>query len=110
RWTIPTPSRSPRARDASRALRVPRRTAEHSKGDPMYIAMNRFRVNAGFEDGFEEMWRRRDSYLDQVPGFKAFRLLRGETVDGTTLFVSHSTWESRAAFAAWTESEAFRQA
>ena len=76
----------------------------------MYIAMNRFRVNAGHEDVFEEMWRRRDSYLDQVPGFKAFRLLRGETADGTTLFVSHSTWESRAAFAAWTDSEAFRKA
>ena len=76
----------------------------------MYIAMNRFRVYAGREDVFEEMWRRRDSYLDQVPGFKTFRLLRGETTDGTTLFVSHSTWESRAAFAAWTESEAFRKA
>jgi heme-degrading monooxygenase HmoA len=75
-----------------------------------YIAMNRFRVNAGHEEVFEEMWRRRDSYLDQVPGFKTFRLLRGETAEGTTLFVSHSTWESRDAFVAWTESEAFRKA
>jgi hypothetical protein len=49
----------------------------------MYIAMNRFRVNAGHEEVFEEMWRRRDSYLDQVPGFKAFRLLRGETAPGS---------------------------
>ena len=76
----------------------------------MYIAMNRFRISAGREEVFEEMWRRRDSYLDQVPGFKTFRLLRGETTDGTTLFVSHSTWESRDAFVAWTESEAFRKA
>ncbi len=67
----------------------------------MYIAMNRFQVNAGFEAGFEEMWRKRDSYLGQVPGFKEFHLLRCETKEGLTLFVSHS---------AWTESESFRKA
>ena len=76
----------------------------------MYIAMNRFRVNEGHEHVFEEIWRKRDTYLDQVPGFKRFNLLRGETKDGITLFVSHSTWESRDAFVAWTESEAFRKA
>ena len=76
----------------------------------MYIAMNRFRVNEGHENVFEEIWRKRDSYLDQVPGFKRFNLLRGETADGITVFVSHSTWESRGAFLAWTESEAFRKA
>lgn len=76
----------------------------------MYIAMNRFRVNEGHESVFEEIWRKRDTYLDQVPGFKRFNLLRGETKDGITLFVSHSTWESRDAFIAWTESEAFRKA
>jgi heme-degrading monooxygenase HmoA len=76
----------------------------------MYIAMNRFRVNAGFEDGFEQMWRTRDSYLHEVPGFKEFHLLRGETAEGITTYVSHSVWASRQAFAAWTESEAFRKA
>jgi heme-degrading monooxygenase HmoA len=76
----------------------------------MYIATNRFRVNAGREEVFEEIWRKRDSYLHEVPGFRSFHLLRGETNEGTTLFVSHSTWESREAFVAWTESEAFRKA
>jgi heme-degrading monooxygenase HmoA len=76
----------------------------------MYIAMNRFRVNAGREDGFEQMWRTRDSYLGEVPGFREFHLLRGETADGITTYLSHSIWESRQAFAAWTESEAFRKA
>lgn len=76
----------------------------------MYIAMNRFHVNEGHETVFEEIWRKRETYLDQVPGFKKFNLLRGETKDGITLFVSHSTWESRNAFIAWTESEAFRKA
>ncbi|HEX3128203.1 MAG TPA: antibiotic biosynthesis monooxygenase [Thermoanaerobaculia bacterium] len=76
----------------------------------MYIAMNRFRVNAGREEGFEQMWRTRDSYLDQVPGFREFHLLRGDTIDGITTYLSHSIWESRRAFIAWTESEAFRKA
>jgi len=76
----------------------------------MYIAMNRFQINAGYEEGFEGMWRQRNSYLHEVPGFKTFQLLRGETKDGLTLFVSHSTWASRDAFVAWTESDAFRKA
>lgn len=76
----------------------------------MYIAMNRFRVNTGHEDTFEEAWRKRDSYLGEVTGFKTFHLLRGATAEGITTFVSHSTWESREAFVAWTESEAFRKA
>jgi len=76
----------------------------------MYIAMNRFNVNAGHEEVFEEIWRKRETYLDQVPGFKRFNLLRGEAKEGITTFLSHSAWESRDAFVAWTESEAFRKA
>lgn len=76
----------------------------------MYIAMNRFRIARGRESVFEEIWRRRESYLDEVPGFREFHLLRGPSTDESTLYTSHSTWESGAAFQAWTESEAFRKA
>jgi heme-degrading monooxygenase HmoA len=76
----------------------------------MYIAMNRFRVNEGREAVFEKLWRERESYLDEVPGFREFHLLRGDTDEGITVYLSHSVWESRAAFEAWTESEAFRKA
>jgi len=76
----------------------------------MFIAMNRFRIALGREDVFEELWRKRDSHLDDVPGFREFHLLRGPTDDEATLFASHSVWDSRAAFEAWTESDAFRQA
>ncbi len=76
----------------------------------MFIAMNRFRIALGREDVFEELWRKRDSHLDDVPGFREFHLLRGPTDDEATLFASHSLWDSRAAFEAWTESDAFRQA
>ncbi len=76
----------------------------------MFIAMNRFRIAPGFEDGFAQMWRERDSRLKDVPGFLSFNLLRGEPGPEATVFVSHSTWVSRQDFLAWTESDAFRQA
>lgn len=76
----------------------------------MFIAMNRFQIVAGREADFEAMWRHRESYLDGVPGFLHFALLRGEPgPDGATEFISHSTWRSRADFEAWRASEAFRR-
>lgn len=76
----------------------------------MFIAMNRFRIARGFEEGFEKVWRERESHLRGVPGFKSFALLKGPEREDHTLYASHSTWESRAAFEAWTESDAFRRA
>ena len=76
----------------------------------MFIAMNRFRIAKGFEAGFEKVWRERESFLDEVPGFKSFHLLKGPVREDHVLYASHSTWESRAAFIAWTESANFRRA
>ena len=71
----------------------------------LFIAMNRFVINAGREADFETAWVRRKSFLDSVPGFVHFALLKG---DGKGEYVSHTTWESRAAFEAWTNSDQFR--
>lgn len=79
----------------------------------MFLAMNRFRIAPGFEDGFEQLWRDRESYLAEVPGFESFALLKGPQVDDGeryTLYASHSVWASREAFTAWTQSEHFRKA
>ncbi len=76
----------------------------------MFIAMNRFRIALGREEGFETLWRQRESYLDDVPGFQEFHLLRGPSDEEATLYASHSVWASRADFDAWTESESFRKA
>jgi heme-degrading monooxygenase HmoA len=75
-----------------------------------YIAMNNFQVAADQTAQFEERWRQRRSYLQGVPGFKSFQLLRGEVRDGQVHYVSHSTWASQDAFEAWTRSESFVQA
>ena len=69
----------------------------------MFVAMNKFQIAAGREDEFERIWRERESQLHEVPGFIQFALLRGD--DGE--FISHSTWQDRAAFIAWTESDHF---
>ncbi len=76
----------------------------------MFIAMNRFRIAKGRESVFEELWRKRDSTLDEVPGFREFHLLKGPSDDAATLYASHTVWESRTDFEAWTESESFRKA
>jgi len=76
----------------------------------MFIAMNRFKVLPGQEAAFEEVWLSRDTHLKGVPGFESFHLLRGPKTEDHTLYSSHSTWASRAAFEAWTKSEAFRRA
>ena len=76
----------------------------------MFIAMNRFRIALGFEAGFEDLWRQRDSYLAEVPGFVSFALLKGPEREDHVLYASHTVWESQAAFDAWTRSEHFRRA
>jgi len=76
----------------------------------MFIAMNRFRIARGAENGFEKIWRERQSFLADVPGFESFTLLRGPERDDHTLYASHSVWASRDAFEEWTRSENFRRA
>ena len=80
------------------------------KDSTMFVAMNRFKIAVGKEADFIEIWRNRETHLDKVPGFKTFNLLQGASNEEFTLFASHSIWESRDAFDAWTKSEAFRQA
>ena len=76
----------------------------------MFLAMNRFKIAYGFEEGLEKVWRERDSFLSEVPGFKTFSLMKGPVSDDYVLYASHSVWESKEAFVAWTESDAFRKA
>lgn len=78
----------------------------------MYIAMNRFKVQKGSEETFENIWKNRDSSLSEMKGFKEFHLLRGPVNEdeGYTLFASHTVWASREDFVAWTKSENFRAA
>jgi len=76
----------------------------------MYIAMNRFKIAEGHEKDFEKIWVDRQSFLNEVPGFKDFHLLKGSSEGSFTLYSSHSVWETKEEFLAWTESDAFQKA
>jgi heme-degrading monooxygenase HmoA len=77
----------------------------------MYVAMNHFRVQPDRGADFETAWRERESYLDSVPGFVSFHLLRGAVEpDGMLAYASHTIWEDEPAFRAWVDSDAFRKA
>ena len=76
----------------------------------MFIAMNRFQVVKGREADFETVWLSRETYLDRMPGFIEFHLLKGPELEDHTLYASHTVWQSKAAFEAWTKSEEFRTA
>ena len=76
----------------------------------MYIAMNRFKVQKGMETDFENIWKNRESKLDQMQGFRTFHLLRGPAneAENYTLYASHTVWETQDDFIAWTKSQNFR--
>jgi heme-degrading monooxygenase HmoA len=76
----------------------------------IFIAMNRFKVTKGSEEAFEKVWLSRDTYLERMPGFVEFNLLKGPSADDHTLYISHTVWQNRAAFEAWTKSDEFRTA
>ncbi len=76
----------------------------------MYLAMNRFKVKKDRTEDFENMWRNRDSYLNEVEGFQSFHLLKGAEEDDYILYASHTMWGSYADFEGWTKSEAFKKA
>jgi heme-degrading monooxygenase HmoA len=73
----------------------------------MFIAMNQFKVNTDRAGEFESAWRSRESHLQGFDGFRQFSLLRGDEPGD---YISHTVWESREAFLAWAQSDAFRQA
>ena len=75
-----------------------------------YIAMNRFRIVKGHEQDFEDIWKTRTTYLEEVPGFLKFNLLKGPERDDHVLYASHTQWENEIHFENWTNSEAFRKA
>lgn len=72
--------------------------------------MNRFKIRLGREEDFENVWKSREGRLNEMQGFREFRLLKGPETDEYRLYSSHVIWDSQADFEAWTKSEQFRAA
>ena len=54
----------------------------------MYIAMNRFKIVLGKEKAFEDVWKNRETHLENVPGFKKFNLVKGEKIGSYALCIT----------------------
>ena len=78
------------------------------KGKMKFIAMNRFKIVPNREKDFENIWKNRETNLNDVSGFIEFHLVKGNSEETHTVYASHSTWNSRKDFESWTKSEAFR--
>ena len=76
----------------------------------MFIAMNRFRVVKGKEADFEAVWLNREVHIAKEKGFVEFHLLREPEAEDDSLYASHTIWACEEDFAAWTKSQAFRDA
>ena len=57
----------------------------------------------GKERIFEDIWKNRDSTLDDVEGFINFNLIKGKEDNDFTTYASHSTWKSEEYFINWTK-------
>lgn len=77
----------------------------------MYVVMNKFKINTGKEEAFENAWKHRESHLQSFEGFQQFSLLKNEVAaDGTVEYVSHTIWGERANFETWRDSQQFTRA
>jgi heme-degrading monooxygenase HmoA len=72
----------------------------------MFVVMNRIGVTPEFAAAFEERFRNRAGQVDTMPGFIRNLVLRPASADDP--YVVLTMWESREAFDAWTQSDAFR--
>ena len=73
----------------------------------MLTVMNRITVNPDYAEAFEERFRTRAGLVDQMPGFIRNEVLRPSQPGKPYIVLTY--WESREAFQAWTESDAFKQ-
>jgi heme-degrading monooxygenase HmoA len=70
-----------------------------------FVAINVLTVPTERRDVLEQRFASRAGEVDRTPGFQAFELLR--PLDGDDRYLVYTRWDSREAFTAWTESQAF---
>jgi heme-degrading monooxygenase HmoA len=73
----------------------------------MIIVCNRIPVNSEYAAQFEERFMERAHLVDGMDGFLSFHLLRPDNPDHPYTVMTY--WESKAAYEAWVNSDAFKQ-
>ena len=75
----------------------------------MFVSTNRIRLTRGAGPELEESFSRRAG-LEGQPGFLRFELWKLDRQEEHDEYLVVTHWESESAHAAWTGSEAFKQA
>ena len=73
----------------------------------MLVVCNRIPVNPEYAEAFEARFKEREGLVDGMDGFISFQILRPTQPEQP--YVVMTFWEDRAAFDAWTNSDAFKQ-
>jgi len=74
----------------------------------MFIVANRVPVASGWEETFEERFRKRASQIDKQAGFVSMQILKPQS--DNTPYVVLTTWQDKASFDSWVGSEDFKLA
>lgn len=74
----------------------------------MYIVTNRVPLASGWEEAFEERFRKRAGQVEQQPGFVRMHVLKPDAPD--LPYLVETTWRDKSAFQAWLESDDFKAA
>lgn len=75
----------------------------------VFMSQNRFKVAEGKELAFEQRWAKRESKLNECPGFLGFFMQRRDATkaDDGYNYVASTLWKDRSAFEAWRSSQQF---
>ena len=74
----------------------------------MFIVANRVPVATGWEENFEERFRKRAGQIDKQPGFVRMQILKPDSEN--TPYIVLTTWQDKASFESWVGSEDFKLA
>jgi len=74
----------------------------------MFIVANRVPVALGWEEKFEERFRKRAGQIDKQPGFLSMQVLKPDSKN--TPYIVLTTWQDKASFELWVGSDDFKLA
>ena len=74
----------------------------------MFIVANRVPVASGWEENFEERFRKRAGQIDKQPGFVRMQILKPDSEN--TPYIVLTSWQDKASFESWVGSDDFKLA
>ena len=74
----------------------------------MFIVANRVPVASGWEENFEERFRKRAGQIDKQPGFVRMQILKPDSEK--TPYIVLTTWKDKVSFKSWVGSDDFKLA